>query len=571
MAAKSKSLQVIGKHLVNSLRSCAFPRAVASDLSASRNAHTSAYDKNVEEELQPSKVPDELIKSESDKYWSPHPQTGVFGPSSSSTTDTADEKLSREYLNRSDSNVLQSPTSVAKLPPNTAVRTTRRKTTVKAEPQPSSSQLVNRSCQETLEADKAISEEGSKQNDNDHEIGDTEIYIDLGDTLFSEHANTETNNDNEESKNVQAFDSLVQVEHQETEEAIHENFFENEKTNTLVEAVMNRTDGVSEAEPEEDNSSVDSDGTISEAGSNQTDNRETEHAIQVNDSETEKTNTLDKDKMVDQTDGDSETESEGDIEIYVDLEAVVDQTDGDLEGDHSGVDSDVTISEADSNQAVHGIHGSDIVDAKMKSKGSICIFGGIWHILTKPFAWARRALVWSGEAYLSYSLAALSVCGFIACCFVWFNNTAYPSEFYGPTGPEASQAQAFTFLVRDQRLGANVGSAQGPTGLGKYLMRSPTGEVIFGGETMRFWDLRAPWLEPLRGPNGLDLRGVATEINAVNYVSPRSWLSTSHFVLGFFLFVGHLWHAGRARAAAAGFEKGIDRDFEPVLSMTPLN
>ncbi|CAN6458778.1 unnamed protein product [Victoria cruziana] len=222
--------------------------------------------------------------------------------------------------------------------------------------------------------------------------------------------------------------------------------------------------------------------------------------------------------------------------------------------------------------------------------GSICILGGIWHILTKPFAWARRVFVWSGEAYLSYSLGALSIFGFTACCFVWFNNTAYPSEFYGPTGPKASQAQAFTFLVRDQRLGANVGSAQGPTGLGKYLMRSPTREIIFGGETMRFWDLRAPWLEPLRGPNGLDLSrlkkdiqpwqercslnsvgGVATEINAVNYVSPRSWLATSHFVLGFFFFVGHLWHAGRARAAAAGFEKGIDRDFEPVLFMTPLN
>ncbi|KAK4733664.1 hypothetical protein R3W88_007925 [Solanum pinnatisectum] len=219
--------------------------------------------------------------------------------------------------------------------------------------------------------------------------------------------------------------------------------------------------------------------------------------------------------------------------------------------------------------------------------GSICILGGIWHILTKPFAWAQRALV--------YRL------WFHCLLFCLVQNIAYPNEFYGPTEPKASQAQAFTFLVRDQRLGANVGSAQGPTGLGKYLMRSPTGEVIFGGETMRFWDLYAPWLEPLRGPNGLDLSrlkkdiqpwqerrsaeymthaplgslnsvgGVATEINAVNYVSPRSWLATSHFVLGFFFFVGHLWHAGRARVATAGFEKGIDHDFEPVLSMTPLN
>jgi photosystem II CP43 chlorophyll apoprotein len=91
--------------------------------------------------------------------------------------------------------------------------------------------------------------------------------------------------------------------------------------------------------------------------------------------------------------------------------------------------------------------------------GSICIFSGIWHILTKPFAWARPAFVCSGEAYLSYSFAALSLFGFIACCFIWFNNTAYPSAFYGPTGPKYSQAQAFTFLVRDQRLGASVGSA----------------------------------------------------------------------------------------------------------------
>jgi len=49
--------------------------------------------------------------------------------------------------------------------------------------------------------------------------------------------------------------------------------------------------------------------------------------------------------------------------------------------------------------------------------------------------------------YLSYSLAALSLQGFIACCMVWFNNTVYPSEFYGPTGPEASQSQAFTSVT----------------------------------------------------------------------------------------------------------------------------
>jgi photosystem II CP43 chlorophyll apoprotein len=133
---------------------------------------------------------------------------------------------------------------------------------------------------------------------------------------------------------------------------------------------------------------------------------------------------------------------------------------------------------------------------------------------------ARRCLVWSGEAYLSYSLAALSLMGFIACCMVWFNNTVYPSEFYGPTGPEASQAQAFTFLVRDQRLGASVASAQAPTGLGKYLMRSPSGEIILGGETMRFWDLRSPWLEPCRGPSGLDVRKLKSNIQLARNVGP---------------------------------------------------
>ena len=233
--------------------------------------------------------------------------------------------------------------------------------------------------------------------------------------------------------------------------------------------------------------------------------------------------------------------------------------------------------------------------------GLICIAGGIWHILTRPFGWARRAFIWSGEAYLSYSLGALSMMGVIASCYVWFNNTAYPSEFYGPTNAESSQAQSFVFLVRDQKLGANIGSAQGPTGLGKYLMRSPSGEIIFGGETMRFWDFRGPWLEPLRGSNGLDLNklkndvqpwqvrraaeymthapngsinsvgGIITDINGFNYVNPRAWLAAAHFILGFFFLIGHLWHAGRARAAEGGFERGLDRETEPVLSMPNLD
>lgn len=43
-------------------------------------------------------------------------------------------------------------------------------------------------------------------------------------------------------------------------------------------------------------------------------------------------------------------------------------------------------------------------------------------------------------------------------------------------------------------------------------MHSSTREVIIRGETMRFWDLRALWLEPLRGPNGLDLSRLKNNI-----------------------------------------------------------
>jgi photosystem II CP43 chlorophyll apoprotein len=66
--------------------------------------------------------------------------------------------------------------------------------------------------------------------------------------------------------------------------------------------------------------------------------------------------------------------------------------------------------------------------------GILCIWGGIWHIRTQPTQWAKSLFVWSGEAYLSYSQAALSYMGFFAAYFVWVNDTVYPSSFYGPVG-----------------------------------------------------------------------------------------------------------------------------------------
>lgn len=46
-----------------------------------RSVQASAYEKNPEENVNSTLVPDHVIPPQSDEYWAPHPKTGVFGPS----------------------------------------------------------------------------------------------------------------------------------------------------------------------------------------------------------------------------------------------------------------------------------------------------------------------------------------------------------------------------------------------------------------------------------------------------------------------------------------------------------
>ncbi|KAL8233055.1 hypothetical protein R6Q57_002833 [Mikania cordata] len=75
--SQSRGIASLGKRFVSQIRTIS---AVHQPLILRRELHVS-YDKNIDDQLHPSLVSEETVtRTEPEKYWAPHPKTGVFGP-----------------------------------------------------------------------------------------------------------------------------------------------------------------------------------------------------------------------------------------------------------------------------------------------------------------------------------------------------------------------------------------------------------------------------------------------------------------------------------------------------------
>lgn len=100
--------------------------------------------------------------------------------------------------------------------------------------------------------------------------------------------------------------------------------------------------------------------------------------------------------------------------------------------------------------------------------GVMCIAGGVWHIITEPFSWVKNKLIFNGHGILSYSLAGVALMAFTSCYFVAFNNTVYPTVFYGS---DRTQFAAVQFALCLTFLGGHIWHAFKARNQGKPLSK----------------------------------------------------------------------------------------------------
>ncbi|KAF8369972.1 hypothetical protein HHK36_028387 [Tetracentron sinense] len=100
---QSRGFATFGKRFANQISIGRFrdpaqvPRPSISSIR--RGSNTPVYEKNLDDQLRPSLVQEDVIQPHSDKYWAPHPETGVFGPITEKTSTAGRETFNSPPAN----------------------------------------------------------------------------------------------------------------------------------------------------------------------------------------------------------------------------------------------------------------------------------------------------------------------------------------------------------------------------------------------------------------------------------------------------------------------------------------